>query len=224
MYCWIRAQIRTRRQNAPPAQGNTGPFLSWVRTARLPLLRTGTTFPVCFASDSRRGGPFKQQNSCCNRRLEDWSFPRGGAYACCSDQRKRGFFRGKSEFRGTHFGAKKKRRTTRKKRQRKAWLLRSQARRSRCNRPSSRVRAHRGHPSDPSPEQARPQDRGAAQGLCQPWGGAAPGCARSRWAISKRGSPSAAWFGRGPGGECPALPRRHSLVASPGLRAMPRAV
>ena len=211
---------------------------------RLPLHDTGPTLPTCFAGcegqrapgDSRCGGPFKQQSSCCNRSLGDRSFPGGGACAWCGDQPKRGIFRGRSEFRGTQFGAKKKRR--KKKRHRKARGLESQARRSRCNRapphagPSaSPLRLAPGDPGDPSRELAGPQAPRPFWGAGPSWSPPPSGrhspwpCRRRRrrGAISKRGSPSAARLGRGPGGEGPALPHRRPLAASPGLRAMPPA-
>ena len=128
---------------------------------RLPLHDTGPTLPTCFAGcegqrapgDSRCGGPFKQQSSCCNRSLGDRSFPGGGACAWCGDQPKRGIFRGRSEFRGTQFGAKKKK-GEKKKRHRKARGLESQARRSRCNRAPPLRRSER-IASPPSPRRPR---------------------------------------------------------------------
>lgn len=178
----------------------------------------------------------KAQSLCCNRRQGEVSFPWGGAYACCSDQRKRSIFRGRSEFRGTQFGAKKKKKVKKKKRQRKAQELKSKARGSRCNRPLTLVRAHRFSvepavtPETPCPERAGPQAQRPSgawgpPGSRPPLGRGSPWhCRRRCRAISKRESSSAAPLGGRPGGEGPAFSRRRPLAASPGLRAMPPAV
>lgn len=113
----------------------------------------------------------KAQSLCCNRRQGEVSFPWGGAYACCSDQRMRSIFRGRSEFRGTQFGAKKKKKVKKKKRQRKAQELKSKARGSRCNRPLTLVQAHRFSvepavtPRDPLPGAGRTPSSEAFRGV-----------------------------------------------------------
>lgn len=129
---------------------------------RLPLHDTGPTLPTCFAGcegqrapgDSRCGGPFKQQSSCCNRSLGDRSFPGGGACAWCGDQPKRGIFRGRSEFRGTQFGAKKKKKEKKKEAQKGSGTREPGAKESVQPRPPPLRRSER-IASPPSPRRPR---------------------------------------------------------------------
>lgn len=189
-----------------------------------------------FRERQQAGGPFKLQSSCCNRRLEDWSFPRGGAYACCSDQQKRSIFRGKSEFRGTaRTLALKKKKNNKKKEAEKGLATKDPGERESVQsallpRPSaSRLGGALRHSSDPFPEQARPQAPRPSGLWDRP--GSLPDLGRGRpWlcpqllddlqaGISKRRLVRQR-ARRGVSGLAP----QTFIGGFPGLRAMPRAV
>lgn len=214
-----------RDPGAPPSAPHPRPL----------LLSTGTALLACAAGDGGCGCPFKQQNSCCNRRPGTGPFRRVEPIFAAATNGSAAFSAGDPNFAARSLALKKKKK--KKKWRRKTRVLHSEARGSRSNRSPPRpsaspLRGARGRARDPSPEAAgprapRPSGAWGRAGSRPPLGRGSPWRRgrryRSRGAVSEPGSPSAAPLGRRPGGEGPALPRRRPLAASPGLRSMPRA-
>lgn len=131
---------------------------------------------------------------------------------CCSSQWWRGIFRGRSEFRGTQFGAKKRRRKKKKKKQaEKGSETGEPAERHRGHRgPLPRLRAPGQRPETPAPRRPLGPPRVAAA----PRGGPAPGSAP---AVPQRARPRARRGGSGlaPPASIGGFPRLRAACRTP---------